>query len=66
MKLMMNIWKILPFLTQISSLLSIEHINVECQTTKGDITITVYPEWAPLGAKRFIDLVNDEFFTGLL
>lgn len=41
-------------------------INVKCTTTKGDITIAVYPEWAPLGAAHFIELVNDNFYTGSL
>jgi hypothetical protein len=39
-------------------------VKVLCSTTKGDITIAVYPEWAPLGAAHFLELVKDEFYTG--
>ncbi len=41
-----------------------EVIEVGCSTTKGDIVISVYPQWAPLGAERFIQLVQDDFYTG--
>jgi peptidyl-prolyl cis-trans isomerase A (cyclophilin A) len=32
-------------------------------TTKGDVTIEVHREWAPLGADRFYNLVKNGFFT---
>lgn len=31
----------------------------------GSFTVEVHPEWAPLGAARFKELVEDEFFTGV-
>ena len=40
-------------------------IKVLCSTTKGDIVIAVYPDWAPLGAARFIELVKDNFYTDI-
>ena len=36
--------------------------NVKFQTTKGDFTIEVTPEWAPLGAARFKELVEMGFY----
>jgi peptidyl-prolyl cis-trans isomerase A (cyclophilin A) len=38
---------------------------VECETTKGSITIEVIPSWAPLGAARFLELIDDNFFTDI-
>lgn len=35
---------------------------VSCETTKGSIELEIYHEWAPIGAKRFIELVKDGFF----
>jgi peptidyl-prolyl cis-trans isomerase A (cyclophilin A) len=35
---------------------------VELDTTKGLITIDVEPTWAPLGAERFLHLVNIGFY----
>jgi hypothetical protein len=34
-----------------------------CNTTKGFMTIAVHPTWAPVGAQRFLDMVNDNFFS---
>ena len=39
--------------------------NVRCSTTKGSLEIEVYHDWAPIGAKRFLDLVRDGFFTNI-
>ncbi|KAL3910738.1 MAG: hypothetical protein SGILL_007573 [Bacillariaceae sp.] len=39
-------------------------INVLCGTTKGDLHITVKPLWSPLGAVRFLELVDEEYFDG--
>jgi hypothetical protein len=39
---------------------------VQCHTTTGDIILTIYSSWAPIGAKRFLDLVNDNYFTGMI
>jgi cyclophilin family peptidyl-prolyl cis-trans isomerase len=36
--------------------------RVHCTTTKGDLSIEIYRDWAPLGADRFIELVRDGFF----
>jgi hypothetical protein len=38
---------------------------VRCSTTKGDIVLELYRDWSPRGADRFLDLVNDGFFTGI-
>ena len=37
--------------------------KAEFVTTKGNFTIDVHREWAPLGADRFYNLVKDGFFT---
>merc|ERR1719194_127507 len=29
----------------------------------GDFTVKVHPEWAPMGAKRFQDIINDNLLT---
>jgi hypothetical protein len=34
-----------------------------CDTTKGSMSIAVHHNWAPLGAKRFLEMVNDEYFS---
>ena len=38
---------------------------VSCETSQGLLRIQVHSEWAPLGAKRFVDLIKDEFFTDI-
>lgn len=38
--------------------------TVVCGTTQGNFTLHIYPDWAPLGASRFLDLVEDGFFNG--
>ncbi len=35
---------------------------VRCETTKGDFTIEMHPEWAPLGHERFMEMVEEDFF----
>ncbi|MBN2341240.1 MAG: peptidylprolyl isomerase [Deltaproteobacteria bacterium] len=42
-----------------------EQFAVKLETTKGDIVIDVTKEWAPLGAQRFWELVNEGFFTDI-
>jgi peptidyl-prolyl cis-trans isomerase A (cyclophilin A) len=42
-----------------------ETSTVQCETTKGSFTIQVTPEWAPLGAQRFLDLVRNGFYTDI-
>lgn len=39
--------------------------NVKCQTTKGVLDIVVMNDWGPRGAARFLQLVDDGFYTGL-
>jgi hypothetical protein len=39
--------------------------TVQCETTKGDIKIEVYRDWAPLGADRFLELVRDNYYTDI-
>ncbi|WP_339612479.1 peptidylprolyl isomerase [uncultured Rubinisphaera sp.] len=36
--------------------------QVKFETTKGDFVVEVYPEWAPIGAARFKELVESDFF----
>ncbi len=38
--------------------------RVLLETTKGDVTVDVLSEWAPLGAQRFYNLVRNRFFDG--
>lgn len=38
---------------------------VHCDTTKGPLSIEVHRDWAPLGANRFLELINDDFFTDI-
>lgn len=38
---------------------------IQCETTKGDIKIEIYRDWAPLGADRFVELVRDGFFQDI-
>jgi len=37
--------------------------NVLFTTTKGDFTVQVHRDWAPLGADRFYNLVRNGYFT---
>ncbi|KAH9253478.1 hypothetical protein BASA81_006604 [Batrachochytrium salamandrivorans] len=38
---------------------------VDCDSTKGKFSIEVKPDWAPLGAERFLALVDGGFYTQL-
>lgn len=40
-------------------------IEVLCKTTKGDVEIVVEPSWSPLGAARFLELVDDGFYKDI-
>lgn len=42
--------------------MSSETFSVEFVTTKGNFTVVVHPDWAPLGAQHFRDLVEDGFY----
>ncbi len=37
-------------------------VKIACQTTKGKIDIIIEPTWSPLGAARFLQMVDDGFF----
>ena len=39
--------------------------TVVCDTTKGQIAIDIYSDWAPLGAERFLHLVSIGFYTDI-
>lgn len=34
-----------------------------CNTTKGVFNFRIHPSWCPLGAKQFLDMVDDKFFS---
>jgi len=38
---------------------------VQCKSTKGSFVIEVLQDWSPLGARRFLDLVEVGFFTDI-
>ena len=38
--------------------------KIKFETTKGDFVVEVTPEWAPLGAARFGELVGGGFYDG--
>jgi peptidyl-prolyl cis-trans isomerase B (cyclophilin B) len=40
--------------------------KVLLKTTKGDITIELYPAKAPITVKNILDYVNDKFYDGLI
>ena len=39
-------------------------VRVACGTTVGNIGISVFPDWAPRGAGRFLELVRRKYFDG--
>jgi peptidyl-prolyl cis-trans isomerase A (cyclophilin A) len=41
-----------------------EQFDVVLETTKGDIVLRVHPEWAPIGAAHFRELVEAGFYDG--
>ena len=42
-----------------------EAVLVDCNTTKGEVTLALGPSWAPLGVARYLELVNAGVFTNL-
>jgi hypothetical protein len=53
------------FILQVSGEDDVVTSKVHCKTTKGDIKLDIYRDWSPLGADRFIDLVEDGFFQDI-
>jgi peptidyl-prolyl cis-trans isomerase A (cyclophilin A) len=47
------------------AVVSFDHPRVHCTTTKGPLVIEVYRDWSPLGADRFLELVQDGFYTDI-
>jgi hypothetical protein len=47
------------------SIQDIVNAVVKCKTTHGDLIIDVREAWAPLGAARFLEMVDADFFTDL-
>lgn len=37
-------------------------VNIKCTTTKGDFSLVINPSWAPIGAARFLEMVDTGFF----
>lgn len=37
-------------------------VSVKCTTTKGDFTLMINPSWGPIGAARFLEMVDTGFF----
>ena len=54
------------FLLRLTSIFGISlDTFVECKIKNGGISkIKVEPDWSPIGAQRFIDLVKDKFYDG--
>lgn len=42
-----------------------EALTARLDTTKGPIYVKVLPSWAPLGATRFLELVDDGYYTDI-
>jgi len=38
-------------------------VTVKLDTSKGPIIMKVVPQWAPLGAERFLQLINDGYYS---
>ena len=67
-----NIWRFVLIVTSFARIQSSGDrldspvtAKVQCETTKGSLTINVHRDWAPLGADRFINLVKDGFYTDI-
>jgi homoserine O-acetyltransferase len=46
----------------VSSLSAVDPVVVRLETSKGPILVAVHRDWAPLGADRFLELVNARYF----
>jgi peptidyl-prolyl cis-trans isomerase A (cyclophilin A) len=43
---------------------AIKPVQVMLETTKGEILLTVHPEWAPIGAAHFLEMVSVKYYDG--
>src|SRR6202162_922684 len=50
--------------TQLNGALPGNHPRVRIRTTKGDIVVRLYPEWAPLTAANFLKLAGSGYYGG--
>lgn len=41
-----------------------DSVHVLCSTSTGDLRVVVKPDWAPIGAGRFLELVHRNYFDG--
>ena len=41
----------------------VEVVDVSFETTKGTFIVEVHPEWAPIGAYHFLELVSKDFYN---
>jgi hypothetical protein len=46
-----------------ATLIDADHFRVVLTTTKGDVTLELRREWAPLGVDRFREMVSGGFFA---
>mmetsp|Transcript_33377 Transcript_33377/g.74387 ORF Transcript_33377/g.74387 Transcript_33377/m.74387 type:complete len:575 (+) Transcript_33377:122-1846(+) len=46
-----------------ADLASPDVVTVQLYTTKGPILVRVVPSWAPLGVARFLDLIDDGYYS---
>lgn len=50
----------------VSDLSAADVVKVRLDTTKGPVTLRIVPSWAPLGAQRFLQLVDEGFFVDIV
>ena len=50
-------------LDSISQFWSVNFYPLPLQLLSGALTIAVHPSWAPLGAERFLEMVDIKFFS---
>ena len=41
----------------------VQTVRVKFETSKGDFIVEVHPDWAPIGAQRFLELIKDGYYT---
>ncbi len=49
-----------------TSAVNSNYVNFTVMTTKGEgnVVVQVHPEWAPLGAERFLQLIDEHYYDG--